>query len=300
MDTEQPAPGVPVCLAPGLRRILAPNPSPMTYWGTNTYLLGTRDLAVIDPGPRSAPHLDAILSAVRPGQSISHILVTHSHLDHSPLATALAHHTGAQVHAFGPSCAGRSEIMTRLAATGLADAGEGVQPDFEPDVCLDDGARITGHDWSLTAHWTPGHLGNHMIFQWDKTVFCGDLVMGWATSVIAPPDGDLTDFLTSCQRLRALDASVLHAGHGAPIEDPGSRITWLISHRQARESAILTVLQEGPATAQALARRIYTETPPALLPAAERNVLAHLIDLYGKSKVAPIDALTAAARFECL
>ncbi|MEL7398850.1 MAG: MBL fold metallo-hydrolase, partial [Pseudomonadota bacterium] len=282
--TEQfdPAYGVAEKLSPGLRRIVAPNPSPMTFKGTNTYILGTRDLAVIDPGPERAEHLQAILDAVGQDQRITHIFVTHSHVDHSPLARPLSEATGAPVLAFGPSGAGRSEIMTKLAATGLSDAGEGIDTAFFPDLTLEDGAVTTGPDWSLEALWTPGHLGNHLSFAWDDIVFTGDLVMGWASSLVSPPDGDLTDFMASCRRLRARGAGVFHAGHGAPITAPMDRVTWLIGHRLSREAAILEALTKTQASTTDLAHVIYTDTPASLIPAAKRNILAHLIDLYNK------------------
>ncbi|MEL7282669.1 MAG: MBL fold metallo-hydrolase [Pseudomonadota bacterium] len=297
-DPFDPPVGVAEVLSPGLRRVLAPNASPMTYRGTNTYLLGTRDIAVIDPGPDHEAHLEAILHALEPGQRITHIFVTHSHVDHAPLARRLSTHIDAPVLAFGPSGAGRSAIMTQLAATGLSDAGEGIDPDFRPDTCLADGDKVTTPEWDVTAIWTPGHLGNHLSFAWDDVVFTGDLVMGWASSLVSPPDGDLTDFMASCRRLRTRGARVFHAGHGAPIKDPMGRLDWLIAHRLSRETAILNALDNGPATTSDLAAMIYTETPPQLIPAAKRNILAHLIDLYVKKKVRPIKDLTEAARFQ--
>lgn len=297
MQDFDPIPGEVHDLGDGVQHILAPNPSPMTFRGTNTYLVGKRDLALIDPGPDSDAHRAAILRALGPSQKISHILVTHSHLDHSPLAARLARDTGAPIYAFGPSGAGRSAVMSELAAAGLGDAGEGVDHDFAPDITLKDGETLQGSDWSLTALWTPGHLGNHLSFVMDDVVFCGDLVMGWASSLVAPPDGDLTDFMASCHRLKDQHARILHAGHGAPIDDPSARIDWLIAHRTNRETAILSALSRGPATADALARDIYTDTPEALMPAASRNVLAHLIDLYGKKAVHPQGALTRDAAF---
>ncbi len=297
MQADRPTPGIADPLAPGLRRVLADNPSPMTHWGTNTYLVGTRDIAVIDPGPDDDAHLHAILAALDPGQRISHVLVTHSHVDHSPLAHRLARAAGARVWAFGPSGAGRSAVMARLAAAGLEDSGEGVEAGFAPDETLADGDVLAGDGWTLEALWTPGHLGNHLSFAWGDTVFCGDLVMGWASSLVAPPDGDLTDFMASCRRLRARGGRVFHAGHGAPIEDPMARLDWLIGHREGREAAILAALADGPADAASLARRIYTDTPEALMRAAARNVLAHLIDLHGKNMVAPVSELTATAAF---
>ncbi|WP_170557098.1 MBL fold metallo-hydrolase [Ruegeria atlantica] len=296
-DDFNPPPGQVTELQIGLRRILAPNPSPMTYRGTNTYLLGERDLAVIDPGPLSDTHLEAILNAMQPGQRISHIIVTHSHLDHSPLAAPLAERTGAPILAFGGPQAGRSAVMTELAQQGLVGGGEGIDTAFHPDIELADGEMIEGEDWQLETIHTPGHLGNHIALGWGNVCFTADHVMGWASSLVSPPDGDLTDFMQACHRLRTRDWSVFHAGHGAPITDPGERLDWLINHRLTREAQILAALADQPGTARQLAERIYTDTPIALLPAAERNVFAHLIDLYGKSKVSTPDALSGNANF---
>ena len=284
-------------LSPGLRRIVAPNPSPMTWRGTNTYLVGDTGLAVIDPGPDDPAHLQAILDAVGPGQHVSHILVTHAHLDHSPLARALSRVTGAPVHAFGDARSGRSAVMEMLADQGLAGGGEGVDAAFRPDVALADGEILQGDGWEIRAVWTPGHFGNHLSFVWGDIGFSGDLVMGWASSLVSPPDGDLTDFMASCDRLRAEGLRILHAGHGAPVTDPAGRIDWLTGHRRGREAAILAALEDGPADAGTLTRAIYTDTPAALLPAAERNVFAHLVDLVGKNLVAPKGTLSAKAVF---
>ncbi|WP_170367190.1 MBL fold metallo-hydrolase [Ruegeria arenilitoris] len=296
-DDFNPKPGIPVALQPGLRLLLAPNPSPMTYLGTNTYLLGTSDLAVIDPGPLSDSHIQAILDALQPGQMISHIVVTHSHLDHSPLAAPLSERTGAPIYAFGGPQAGRSAIMSQLAEQGFAGGGEGIDTGFRPDIELADGDRIEGDGWGLEVIHTPGHLGNHIALAWGDVCFTADHVMGWASSLVSPPDGDLTDFMKACHRLRARDWSVFHAGHGAPITDPSGRLDWLIRHRLEREAQILDALAERPGTARDLAQRIYVETPPALLPAAERNVFAHLVDLTGKDRVAPQGALSVQTSF---
>ncbi|SHE42674.1 Glyoxylase, beta-lactamase superfamily II [Ruegeria intermedia] len=296
-DEFDPQPGLPVQLQPGLRRILAPNPSPMTHRGTNTYLLGSRDVAVIDPGPLDDSHLRAILDALAPDQRISHIIVTHSHLDHSPLAAPLAKRTGAPILAFGGPEAGRSTVMARLAAQGMAGGGEGIDAAFRPDIELADQDRIEGDGWALEVIHTPGHLGNHIALGWNDVCFTADHVMGWASSLVSPPDGDLTDFMASCHKLRARSWSVFHAGHGAPITDPACRLDWLIGHRQAREAQILDTLSQAPGTARDLARRIYSDTPSALLPAAERNVFAHLVDLTGKQRVTPNGALGIQAEF---
>ena len=299
-DDFNPPPGAAITLEPMLRRVLCPNPSPMTYRGTNTYLLGTNGLAVIDPGPENEAHLAAILAAVGPGQKITHILVTHSHLDHSPLSRALSRETGAPVLAFGDWQAGRSAVMQELADQGLAGGGEGVDAAFHPDITLQDGEVVTGEDWSLKVIHTPGHYGNHISFAWGDALFCGDHVMGWASSLVSPPDGDLTDFMASCARLRRDDWRVFHSGHGAPITDPAGRLDWLVSHRLGREAEILSALTGGPATAYALATRIYTELPAHFIGAATRNVFAHLVDLTVRRQVAPHPQLSADAEFTLL
>ena len=297
IDDFNPTPGTAISLAPDLRRIVAPNPSPMTYRGTNTYLLGQSEIAVIDPGPDESSHLQAILTALELGQRITHILTTHAHRDHSPLARPLSAHTGAPVYAYGGPEAGRSSVMAELATSGLMRGGEGVDGSFAPDITLKDNEIIAGKDWQLRALWTPGHFGNHLCFQMDGAIFCGDLVMGWASSLVSPPDGDLTDFMASCRKLQERRAVVLHPGHGAPITDPTARLAWLIAHREGREAQILAQLAHGPATAAQIARAIYTDIDPALLPAATRNVLAHLIDLMGKNHAAPKGPLQADTPF---
>lgn len=297
-DDFDPPVGVAEALAPGLRRIVAPNPSPMTYRGTNTYLLGTGALAVIDPGPEHPAHLQAILDAIQPNQHVSHVIVTHTHVDHSPLARPLAEATGAPVLAFGDASAGRSEVMQRLAETGLIGGGEGIDEAFVPDQSLADGDRVEGDGWALDVLHTPGHIGNHLSLGWGTACFTADHVMGWASSLVSPPDGDLTDFMASCDKLRAYEWDVFYPGHGAPVTDPAARLDWLVAHRKGRETAILEALAAGPATAHEIARAVYADTPPALLGAATRNVLAHLVDLMGKDSVSPTDTLHAEAAFE--
>ena len=286
-DDFDPPIGMPETLEPGLRRIVAPNPSPMTYRGTNTYLLGTTEIAVIDPGPQDMRHLEAILAAIGPGQRISHVVVTHTHLDHSPLARPLSQRCGAPVIAFGDAQAGRSEVMQDLARSGLMRGGEGIDTDFRPDETVADGDSIAAAGWTLDVLHTPGHIGNHLSLGWGSACFTADHVMGWASSLVSPPDGDLTDFMASCAKLAARDWRVFYPGHGAPVLDPAGRLDWLISHRLGRESAILSHLREAPATARRVAEAIYTDTPAPLMEAATRNVLAHLVDLTGKSKVEP-------------
>jgi glyoxylase-like metal-dependent hydrolase (beta-lactamase superfamily II) len=296
-DDFDPPVGVALTIELGLRRIVAPNPSPMTYRGTNTYLLGTGGLAVIDPGPDSTVHLSAILRAVEPGQHISHIIVTHTHLDHSPLARALSDSCGAPVLAFGTAQSGRSDAMHQLAQAGTLGGGEGVDTAFRPDTTVAHGDIIEGDGWQLEVIHTPGHIGNHISLGWKDTCFTADHVMGWASSLVSPPDGDLTDFMASCVLLQARDWRVFYPGHGAPVADPSARLDWLITHRRAREAAIVALLAKAPATAPALARTIYADTPAALLGAATRNVLAHLIDLHGRGHVAPVGDLHESTAF---
>ena len=289
--------GVAVELAPALRRIVAPNPSPMTYRGTNTYMLGETEIAVIDPGPDSDAHLEAILSACAAPQRITHIVVTHSHVDHSPLAARLSTATGAPIMAYGPSDTGRSDAMKACLAAGMAGGGEGIDADFEPDTLLHDNESFSAGDQQMIALHTPGHMGNHMCFAWGDVVFCGDLVMGWASSLVSPPDGDLTDFMKSCKKLRDRAPKLMHSGHGAPITEPIPRIDWLIAHRNGREAQIIAHLSQESAAARTIAETIYQDTPTALLGAATRNVFAHLIDLEGRNIVSRKDSPNEKAVF---
>ena len=270
--------------APGVRRLCAPNPSPLTGTGTNSYILGTGAVAVIDPGPALPAHLDALLAALAPGETVSHILVTHAHLDHSALAPALAARTGAPVHAFGPATAGRSSTMTRLAAQ-LPGGGEGLDHAFHPDHILRDGDTLTGRTWSVRALHTPGHLGGHLCFAMGRLLFSGDHVMGWSTSIVSPPDGDMADYMVSLARLQAEDWSLLLPGHGPAITDPTARLRTLTRHRHDREAQILAALTQASMALLPLTKAIYHDTPDTLLPAAQRNVLAHLIDLVARNLV---------------
>lgn len=285
-------------IAGGLRLVRAPNPSPMTHTGTNTWLVGDGEVAVIDPGPEDDTHLDAILAALGPGERVGHILVTHAHRDHSPLARRLAARTGAPVCAAGDMAGRRRPVMARLAEAGRVEGGEGVDAGFAPDIVLEEGAVVSGPGWRLTALATPGHTADHLAFAWGDALFSGDHVMGWASSLVSPPDGDLAAFMASCRRLAATPPRVCYPGHGDPVTDPAGRLDWLIAHREAREAQILAALAAGPGrTPRALAEAIYTETPPALLPAATRNVLAHLIALWEAGRVSAEPTLASDARF---
>ncbi|KQI67536.1 metallo-beta-lactamase [Loktanella sp. 3ANDIMAR09] len=296
MKEFDPIPGEAVRLGPGLRRVLAPNPSPMTYRGTNTYLLGDASLVVVDPGPDDAAHLAALMDAIGAAQ-VSHILVTHAHLDHSPLAARLAARTGAPVLAYGPSDAGRSAVMQDLVAQGYAGGGEGVDTHFTPDMTVGDGAVIDTPAGAVHVLHTPGHMGNHICLKWSEAVFSGDLVMEWATSLVSPPDGDVSDFIASCRRLRAWGGATLYPGHGAPVDDPAARIDWLIAHRMERRAAVLGVLSHTPTGISQITAAVYRDVDEALWPIAARNVFAQLIELVTTGEAVARPALSFEAAF---
>lgn len=291
-----PEPGFATELEPGLRRVLAPNPGPMTHWGTNTFLLGEGSVAVVDPGPDDAAHLDALIRATQ-GERIETILVTHGHADHSPLARRLSERTGAPVLAFGPPEAGRSATMERLARDGLAGGGEGVDRAFLPDRRIGEGDIVEGDGWSVEALHTPGHFAGHLAFRFGDAVISGDHVMDWSSSLVSPPDGDVAAFMATSARLRDLGARRLYPGHGNAIDTPGERLDWLIAHRKARETAILNALTSQPATIETLTRTVYFDTPDAMLPAAARNVFAHLIDLVSRGLAEARPDLSPAASY---
>ncbi len=291
-------PGVIQTLAEGVRCIIAPNPSPMTYWGTNTYIVGQGELVVIDPGPEDDSHLEAILAAPSAFERIAHIVVTHTHKDHSPLARRLSQATGAPIYGFGDAFDGRSEIMSNLAETSDIGGGEGLDTDFEPDIRLMHGARLDFSGGTLKVWHTPGHIGNHICLAWNGFLFSGDHVMGWASSMVSPPDGDLTDFMASCRMLQNTSWKTFFPGHGAPIDDPQARLKWLIKHRETREAEILKALEGNGTTARDIAQHIYVDLPRDLLGAATRNVLAHLIDLSGRDLVDPIQGIDSQSLFK--
>ncbi|MEM9269398.1 MAG: MBL fold metallo-hydrolase, partial [Pseudomonadota bacterium] len=259
--------------------------SPMTFTGTRTYLLGHTRLAVIDPGPDDPAHKDAMLAALGPGQTISHIFVTHAHLDHSPLATRLGQELGVPTYAFGPAQAGRSQIMEALAMAGEVGGGEGLDLDFTPDHALQDGETVEGEGWRLQALHTPGHLASHMCFAFGDMLFSGDHIMGWASTLVSPPDGDVGQFMASLDKVEQGKFRKLFPGHGPVVEQPAALIAHLRKHRQAREAQILIHLEKGPATAAGLTALIYTDVPKAMHGAAARNVLAHLIDLVERGEI---------------
>ncbi|SLN72790.1 MBL fold metallo-hydrolase [Oceanibacterium hippocampi] len=257
-------------VSPLIRRVIARNPGPFTFHGTGTYIIGHGKVAIVDPGPDIAEHVDALLHALR-GEDISHILVTHTHRDHSPAAAAVAAATGAPTYGFGPHAAGRSDVKIE----------EGGDTDFRPVHTTGDGDVIAGAGWTVEAVHTPGHLSNHLCFalREEAALFSGDHVMGWSTSIVSPPDGDMADYMASLEKLLPREEHRYYPTHGAPIDDPRHHVAGLIRHRKGREAQILARLKEGPQTIMDMVRVNYRDTPAILHPAAARSMLAHLIDM---------------------
>lgn len=267
--------------APGARvlvtRVLAPNPGPFTFRGTGTYLVSAgASVAVIDPGPNLAAHVAALKRAIG-GRTLSHILITHTHRDHCPAAAPLKAWSGAPVLAAAPA-----PLLSEGAAPGKrAVVDEAHDRDFVPDRLVADGEKIAGDGFTLTCVATPGHTAGHMCYGLDEdgALFCGDHVMGWSTSVIAPPDGSMGAYLASLEKLIARDDRILYPAHGAPITAPGDYLRALLAHRLRREAAVLAALKAGAASAQEIARTLYPDIPPELRAAAAVQVAAHLAHL---------------------
>lgn len=273
-------------VSPLIRRLVANNPSPFTYTGTGTYIVGAGEVAVIDPGPALPEHLDAIMGAVA-GETVTHILITHTHLDHSPLAGPLAAKTGAPVFAYGRHGSGRTGGLDREEAVE-----EGADRDFRFDEALRDGDRIGGAGWTFEVLHTPGHTSNHLCFalEEERALFTGDHVMGWSTTVISPPDGDMTAYMANLRRLLERDDASLWPTHGLPVTAPKPFLEALIAHREERIAQILEILAAGPATIAEMVPRMYRDVPDYLHPAAARSVLAHLIQLVDENRVAAAGA----------
>jgi len=291
-------------LEPGIRRLTCPNPGPMTFSGTQTYILGQGAVAVIDPGPDIPAHRAAILAALGPGERVGTILITHSHVDHSPGAAPLAAATGAEVLAFGPHGAGLSARMHALAASGAQlGGGEGADRAFAPDRALADGERVAGDGWAVRALHTPGHLSNHLAFAVEEgaapgAVFSGDHVMAWATTMVSPPDGDMAAFMASLKRMQGRGDRIYYPGHGAPVRAPDSMLAHQIAHRAGREAQILAALSRmGPSAPAALTAAIYADVDPRLHPAAARNVFSALIGMLEDGRAAHDGQLSPDAVF---
>ncbi|MGB3833891.1 MAG: MBL fold metallo-hydrolase [Mesorhizobium sp.] len=267
--------------AAGLARLTAPNPSPFTFHGTNTYLVGRDTLAVIDPGPDDDAHLKALLEAIA-GRPVSHIFVSHTHRDHSPLAARLKAQTGAPVLAEGPH---RPARPLRVGEENRLDASGDM--DFRPDVELADQSLTDGDGWAIRTVLTPGHAANHAAFALEGTgiLFSADHVMAWSTSIVAPPDGAMSDYMASLDRLIERGDRLLLPGHGGPVTAPRTFMRGLKTHRRMRERAILERLKAGDRTIRAIVEAIYRDTDPRLHGAAGLSVLAHLEDLVARGAV---------------
>ena len=264
-------------VSPRIRRVTANNPGPFTFTGTGTYIVGNGTVAVIDPGPDDAAHLEALLAAVE-GETVSHVLVTHTHRDHAPLARPFGDAVGALVLAARPPA-------RETHASGALDEAE--DRDFQPDVILNDGDRIDGPDWTLETLATPGHASNHLAFALieENALFSGDHVMGWATSVVAPPDGDMGVYMDSLERVTARGFDTLWPTHGAPVTDEAPFLTAYKAHRLEREAQILARLEAGDRTIAEMVPGLYAAVDERLWPAASLSVLAHLIDLVRRGVV---------------
>jgi len=263
-------------VAPGVRRLLAGNPSAFTYSGTQTYIVGEGEVGVIDPGPDMPEHVEAILAATK-GERIAAILCTHTHRDHSPASRPLAAATKAPIIGCAP--------------LALDDDGPRADAafdfDYAPDRVLADGEAVEAPGWRLTAVATPGHTSNHLCFALDGTgaLFTGDHVMGWSTTIVSPPDGDMADYMRSLDLLAKRDDMTYFPAHGPPIEKPQRHVRAMITHRRMREQQILRQLGKGDGKIPAMVEAMYQGTDPRLFPAAGRSVLAHLVDLETRGMV---------------
>lgn len=276
------APGVVDEVVPGVRRVLCNNPSPFTFTGTVSYIVGKGNVAIIDPGPIDEAHTQALLNAVR-GETVTHILVTHTHNDHSPGVAALKAATGATVYAEGPHRASRPAYASETRATE-----SGGDRNFRPDITLKDGDVVEGAGWRLETVTTPGHTANHIAFAWQERnlTFVGDHVMGWSTSIVAPPDGSMVDYMASLERLANRSEQLYFSGHGPEIPEAVRFVKFLIRHRKAREASILHRLAKGEADIPTIVRASYIGIDPRLVGAAGYSVLAHLEDLVARNVVA--------------
>ncbi len=281
-DTSfDPAYGQGVTVAPDVLRVTAKNPGPFTFHGTNSYVIGRDTLAVIDPGPDDDAHFQTLLEVIA-NRPVSHIFVSHTHRDHSPLATRLKEHTGAPVLAEGPH---RPARPLRIGEINPLDASADTA--FVPDIALPDDALMEGDGWAIRTVLTPGHTANHAAFALEGTgiLFSADHVMAWATSIVAPPDGAMADYMASLDRLIARGDRLLLPGHGGRVTAPRSFMRGLKTHRKMRERAILERIRGGDRTIPAMVKAIYRDTDPRLHGAAGLSVLAHLEDLVARGLV---------------
>jgi glyoxylase-like metal-dependent hydrolase (beta-lactamase superfamily II) len=278
---DEQAPDIAQTLSPRVRRVLAANPSAFTYTGTQTYIVGTGDVAVIDPGPADPAHIAGILAATA-GERIVAIVCTHTHRDHSPAAAPLKAATGAEIVGCAPLV--------------LDDDGPRADASFDrtyaPDCVLGDGERLRGEDWTLEAVATPGHTSNHLCLALieEAALFTGDHVMGWSTTVVSPPDGDMAAYMRSLDLLQHREDAVYYPAHGEPVANPQQFVRGLMGHRKQRERQILKLVGEGVGEIATMVPLMYKGIDERLYPAAGRSVLAHLIDLRDRELVTELGA----------
>jgi len=291
--------GLATRVSPLVRRVVAHNPSKFTYHGTGTYLVGRGDVAIIDPGPAIDAHIDSVLGALEPGEHVTHLVVTHTHSDHSPAAAAIGQRTGAPSFGFGPHGEVAIDDPTDVIVFGDAEADspsdaaraaigepideirEGADTEFQPDVMLADGDTLHGLGWTLRAVHTPGHTSNHLCYELveERTLFTGDHVMGWSTTVIGPPDGNLGQYMASLRLLLDRDDELYRPTHGAAVTDPRALVAAYLAHRDERTAQILAVLAHGPASIAQLVPPIYASVAKTLWRPAAASMYAHLLQL---------------------
>ncbi|MGO7337154.1 MBL fold metallo-hydrolase [Rhizobium leguminosarum] len=278
----EPAYGQAVPVAPGVERVTVNNPGPFTFFGTNSYIVGTSSVAVIDPGPEDEAHYQALMAALG-GRAVTHIFVSHTHRDHSPLARRLQAATGAVTVGQGPHRPARP-----LREGEINPFSESSDLSFVPDITLSDGESLSGDGWALTAVLTPGHTANHAAFALAgrDILFSGDHVMAWSTSIVAPPDGSMADYMESLDRLIERQDRLLLPGHGGAVTEPASFLPALKAHRLKRAQAVLARVQAGDERIAEMVKVIYRDTDPKLHGAAALSVLAHIEDLLERGEIA--------------
>ena len=282
--------GVMVQLSPLVRRIVANNPGPYTYKGTGTYIVGTGKVAVIDPGPYDRNHVDAMLYALK-GEEITHQFITHTHKDHSPAAELVKALTGAKTYGFGPHGTGKYSQGFTVEAGG--------DMEFIPDITIKDGQLINGGDWTFESIHTPGHTSNHVCFHLveENVLFPGDHVMGWSTTVVSPPDGNMTEYMDSLRKLSERNDHLYYPTHGAPIINPQKFVRGILVHRKMRESQILDCLEKNISTISMMVEHMYKGLDHRLIGAAKHSIFAHLIDMSSRGIIESQDQISINASF---
>ena len=263
-------------LSPQVRRVIANNPSPFTFYGTGTYIVGHGTVAVIDPGPADPEHINAILSATK-GEIISHLFVTHTHIDHSPGCALLQQHTDAISCALGSHGLGRARDECEF----------GADWEFTPDRILKDQEIVAAGDWSLSCVYSPGHAANHLSYwlESDNALFCGDAVMGWSTTIVSPPDGNMKDYMQTLQRFSARDDRIYYPTHGAPIKDPQTYVQALIDHRIERENQVIDCVRAGVNSLDRMLPEVYSDLDKSMYPAAAQSLLATIVCLLEQGRL---------------